>query len=146
MDMVESQVISITAANHADEHRHGGDDPLTGDVRINILTDGVITNVFTGASPVVWADLDLSAVVGAATRLVGLRIKNTTGVDYVGFRTKGDTDTYLYNNNVPMGVQGGWNPQASYMVYIVLTDVSGIVQWNTNVSEAGTTIDVLWYI
>lgn len=32
--MVQSSSISITPANHADRHRHGGADPLTGDVRI----------------------------------------------------------------------------------------------------------------
>ena len=35
--MVKSQCISITPATHADRHRHGGDDPLTGDVRIDAL-------------------------------------------------------------------------------------------------------------
>ena len=35
--MVESQVVSITPAQHADAHRHGGTDPLTGDVRIDMI-------------------------------------------------------------------------------------------------------------
>lgn len=35
--MVESHVISVTPAKHADEHRTGGTDPLTGAVGINSL-------------------------------------------------------------------------------------------------------------
>ena len=45
--MVDSQVTSITPATHADRHRHGGADPLTGDVRIDDVEPNftTVTNV-----------------------------------------------------------------------------------------------------
>ena len=39
--MVNSQVTSITPASHADRHRHGGADPLTGDVRVEGIASTV---------------------------------------------------------------------------------------------------------
>lgn len=35
--MVKSQMTAITPATHADRHRHGAADPLTGDVRIDLF-------------------------------------------------------------------------------------------------------------
>lgn len=47
--MVESSMISITPATHADRHRTGGADPLTGDVGINglsvIRSEGILPTI-----------------------------------------------------------------------------------------------------
>ena len=77
--MVDSQVTSITPATHADRHRHGGADPLTGDVRIDdmfpsggiIMWSGAIVDIPSGwticdgtsSTP----DLRDSFVIGAGT-------------------------------------------------------------------------------
>ena len=74
--MVKSQSTSLTPANHADRHRHGGSDPITGDVRID-LQDHATTHVHGAADPVVGdVRIDLqdhatTHVHGAADPVVG---------------------------------------------------------------------------
>ena len=66
------------------------------------------TNVFSGAAPTSWTDLDLSAVTGSNRCLVTLKIKSTSGgVNYnnrVSIRPHGDTDNYVleYTNSGAM--------------------------------------------
>ena len=122
--MVQSQVVSITPAQHADAHRIGGTDPLTGAVGIDGLgltwdgTEVVPTNL-VGA----WTDIDLSAIVGAKRTLVILRVNNDAAATMtVGFRPKGDTD------DMGSGTQGG----AHFVKLSSVADEAGIAICYTN--------------
>ena len=146
--MVNSQVVSITAANHADEHRHGGDDPLTGDVRVDMLSADNHDHVaFAGAAPTVWTDLDLSAIVGANHAIVALAITNTATTYTYAVRRNGDTDTYNIGGTANDHCQSGFNTIAGEkIVLIVETDNAGIIEWKVAGNGLTTTVDVLWSI
>lgn len=135
--MVKSNTTSITPARHADRHRHGAADPLTGDVRI----DGInqcqtsATEVFNGNAPLAWTDLDLSAVIGANTTLVMLYVfnNNPTTNNGMAFRPKGNTYTCSpfgssYNGANKCNLNDSTSNYEGAMVMAV-TDANGIVEW-----------------
>lgn len=154
--MVESSSISITPASHAEQHRHGGDDPLTGEVLIDNVPTAFENNaeVFSGASPAAYADLDLSAIVGAVRALVVLEVySNQNSVDdCYTFRPKGST--YDYHQTVAgLGLGGcsvvdlkdnAASPEAG--IAICITDSSGFVQWYAATGGEQTKVVLLGYI
>lgn len=48
--MVKSTIVSLTPAQHAINHRYGGSDPLTGDVRIDPVTFNSLEDVHDSRS------------------------------------------------------------------------------------------------
>lgn len=85
-----------------------------------------------------WTDADLSATIGTASRMVAIKVTNTSGADeWVAIRKNGDTGTY-YDND-----QDQWAPGASGAVLrgstactdailICPTDSSGVIEYYTN--------------
>jgi len=99
------------------------------------------TNVFSGASPIAWTDLDLSAVVGATTAFVVLEIlHNIAGNEMVRFRPNGNTNDYDEAGGLTNISAGG-----KYMQVALFTDSAGIVEWITAASRTDT-INILGYI
>lgn len=140
--MVNSQTTSITPAHHADRHRHGGADPLTGDVRIDSISGSMISadvEIFaSGAVPTAFADLDLSTWVGARECLVVLHL-SLGGTRYFTFIPKGDAE-------VPPSATGGSSSRggtdgsavsATYEAIVCKTDASGIIRWCVNAAGVG---------
>jgi len=106
------------------------------------------TEVFSGTSPTVWTDLNLSAVVGANHALVLLKVVNASlTIGFVAVRKNGDTDefgdsTYTYK----AGAAQAYVDAKEHKVLLVATDASGIIEWRAQGARAGTTIDVIAYI
>jgi len=105
------------------------------------------TEIFNGTAPTDWTDLDLSAVVGANSAMVLLKISNPTlQLGNTAVRKNGDTDDFL------VGAAGGGcaaiiNSAATYFnVVLVTTDTSGIIEWKATAARAGTTVDIMAYI
>lgn len=104
------------------------------------------TEVFNGAAPTSWTDLNLSSVVGATQRMVVLRISvpSSTAVG-VTVKTKGDTKTYT-NNASYFSLNNVYIPDSTYTATVLVkTDTSGIIQWIAGGATAGTMVDVLAY-
>lgn len=101
--------------------------------------------VFNGASPTVWTDLDLSAVVGANPALVVLKVYTGGASRDIAFRKNGDTDQF-YDTDTTSARGAALVFTKPFCVVIVATDADGIVEWITDVSYATTTIDVIAYI
>lgn len=160
--MVKSQTTSITPATHAGRHVVGGVDPLIDPITTTAHyathqpggSDAIPllftpdTEVFSGTSPTSMTDLNISAVTGARTCLVGLIVEsnNTVGASGATFKAKGSpynivgsTDVYgLSSSHVPATV-GHANSCIS------LTDTNGIMQWYMSGARA-VKVYVSWYI
>ena len=127
--MVNSQVTSITPASHADRHRHGGADPLTGNVDINTLFahGSCDVTLWKGVNHGAWTDIDVSSTVGNKISILILKIlNNTAGVCSGALRAKGDTGSYDIWNKYA----GGWRMDGGNgaSVIFTLTDTDGIFQ------------------
>jgi hypothetical protein len=100
------------------------------------------TEVFNGTSPTSYADLDLSAVVGARQRVVLLKFVSTGGnLSTVVVKTKGDTDGYgLFTEYGGVACTRIVIDRAG--VLLVKTDAAGVIEW---ISSSGQpmTVDVL---
>ena len=130
--MVESQVVSVTPATHADQHRNGGSDPLTGDVRINKLSSPVYSgaSVYSGAgSNTAWVDLDLSAIIGAKETLVILGFDQTVADTHGALRTNGDVMDYYIGTVNDAGAGSGYFTTSGVTVLVTMSDAAGIVEW-----------------
>ena len=120
--------------------------PLAGGARV-ITTE---TQVFSGAAPTSWTDLDLSATIGARQSVVLLKFTETGNVsaDSVAVRKNGDTDEF-YNANYA-GARGVaityvFINSTSFQVLLVATDGNGVIEWRS-VNGETMTIDVVAYI
>lgn len=105
---------------------------------------------FTGTSPTVWTDLDLSPIIGANSALVILSISAYNNLDAVAVRRKGDTAEYFseYNKDEACGAALGRHNSIYADVNLVLicvTDTNGIAQWITENSETAT-VKVIAYL
>ena len=101
------------------------------------------SQVFTGASPAAWTDLDLSANVGSNRALVYLKVTATEGNMIMRFRTNGETAEL----DQSFGVTSNGNVEMilNHIVYfLVLTDASGIIEWKSDGDDAN--IDLLVYL
>lgn len=94
------------------------------------------TNVYSGAAPIAYTDLDLSAIVGSTSAIVLLKIKNTDagGAMTATVRRNGETD--LIGGYV--SVTGVLNQNIGALVACV-TDTAGIIEWD---SDAARTCEV----
>lgn len=116
----------------------------------------VSTSVFANATPpTVATDLDLSAVVGAATRLALLKVVLGTtvgGGTFIAFVTKGDTCVVHAANGGSGGVDvagfNGSDTTGTTRYVVVKTSSAGVVQWITdNSGTAGTVaVSVIAYL
>ena len=106
------------------------------------------TQVYDAAAPAAFTDLDLSAVVGSNKALVFLKVKNTDGVDeaYYSFRTNGDSESIGYNFASPGGCTMAEVDTGNIVYIVVMTDASGIIEWDCDANQSDTQITVLAYI
>lgn len=104
------------------------------------------TEVFNGTSPnQTWTDLDLSAVVGVAQKVVLLRFSTTSAAGVFGVKTKGDTKTYTPNSSY-FSINNVYVVSNDYtQTMLVKTDINGVIQWWASGAIAGVMIDVLAY-
>jgi len=123
----------------------GDGSALTGISRITIST----TQVFNGAMPTSWTDLDLSSVVGSKQVLVGLKVTNneeTNDIEPV-FRMNGDTADYLTTTTETGGIEIARMDAGKSATLIVRTDDNGVVEWQDASGLARScTVYVVWYI
>lgn len=104
------------------------------------------TTVFTGTSPGSWTDLDLSAVVGAKSALVILKVtRATTQLYTVCFRKNGETDEFYENNTAGLLLVTSGTPDV-WVVAAVFTDAAGKIEWRGTSPVADVTIDVMGFI
>lgn len=146
--MVESQVVSVTPALHSNNHRHGGSDPLTGDVRINSLVDGEGTVVFNDTSVAGWTDLDISAVVGARCVFAILSVHNSDGAsnNFAVTRQKGSTDDIdITAENTRSAINLAIMRPGDDSELACYTDSDGILQIKYHDTLA-TIVKVIYYI
>ena len=113
--MVNSTSISITPSKHADRHRTGGDDALTGAVGI----DGISVNRVAGITPTVTP----AWLVPSAT------LENITDGD-VNTYTTGGTDNIVGTDNEIVNIDLG----ALFTIREIYYCVSVYSQYNTGVS------------
>lgn len=108
------------------------------------------TQVFTGASPTTYTDLDLSGVIGATQKLVLLKIVNNANQSMnVTFRTNGDSSMFAPDGN--SGLYGGTAGGGTYgtaglaCTVIVKTDTAGVVEWKRSGADSSTiTVEAYW--
>lgn len=102
------------------------------------------TQVFSGTSPTVWTDLNLSSVVGSNKAWVFLKIYCSTEVRNLGFRANGETELVaMYPAESVSALQ---LYPTTFGMLLVHTDASGIVEWKVDYGIAGFTVDVVAYI
>ena len=146
--MVQSQVVSITPAVHADKHRHGGTDPLTGDVRIDGLGfqfDGseIVASPFVATT---WTNVDISAITGAHRILALVRFNNDAAVAVnIAFRAGGETDWMIQSPDVAN--QGSIAAGVTAAGYIwVITNAAGEFEYYANGGYVATLALVAWQV
>jgi len=103
--------------------------------------------VYNGASPIAWTDLDLSGTVGIQNTLVILKITETGNVGVVdsAFRRNGDTDEFYQATRHSLACGYGGQNSAFHSVIMVVTDGAGIVEWITAAART-VTIDIIGFI
>lgn len=101
--------------------------------------------VFTGASPGSWTDLDLSPTIGSQETIVLLKI--TKGISaQVGFRRNGDTDNLNVGQNMGSGCSYIYHQFADkFSTVLVVTDATGKIEWIADDTDVAT-IDVIAYM
>lgn len=100
----------------------------------------VDSQAYNAAAPTVFTNLDLSSFVGAILSFVCLKITNNGGADgeYV-FITNGEIDPHTIPDaptNYGGGVAGTTIAAGDIAYIIVLTDVSGIIEWKCSVANS----------
>ena len=105
-----------------------------------------VTQVFNDTSPTSFTDLDLSAVTGANSALVILKVASANNMGDVSFRPNGDASNYY----IDAAVNAGWgantcNVNNSASIIVCVTDASGIVEWRCSNGVAAT-VNFLGYI
>ncbi len=109
-------------------------------------TTFVTTQVFNGTAPTSMTDLDLSAVVGAAQKMV--QIVCTGSNQYFFFQRKGTGYTFSTNTSIQPGgdsVARIQNTGGTSELITVATDTSGFVQWASSAASAVTlNVEAYW--
>lgn len=102
------------------------------------------TQVFSGAAPGAYTDLDLSAVVGTRVVFVLLSLAKTatTAATNYFFRTNGDAKNQPLNSVFSSQHD---NTNTSRVVICCITDASGIVEWLGSNNDA-VVVSVLAYM
>lgn len=103
------------------------------------------SSAFSGTSPTSFTDLDLSSIVGTASRVVLLKVTNGTTTVAFHFRKNGEA------GSPPVGATGSHASRTSeitsgQIAYVItVTDSAGIVEWmstQTGVGSSSTTTTV----
>lgn len=105
------------------------------------------TQVFSGSMPTSYADLDLSATIGANRALVNLVFVPDV-LCSIQVRTNGVTKTQGYNNGTAWGggVTLGSVSSGNELHLSVMTDSSGIIEWDSDsAGSGGTTVTLESY-
>lgn len=123
----------------------GADDPDWGDVPTFLTV--CHTEVYDGAAPNnTWADLDLSATVGANHALVFLKIAFDSNGKSVAVRTNGDGDNpYEVLDGMGKGCSLTDMTDAIYYTLLAFTDSAGVIEWKAEQNQE-CTVDVIAYI
>lgn len=107
-------------------------------------------SVFTGTAPnATYTDLDLSATVGSANKMVMIKIHQTTGntgATYYLFQTKGDLVEYSASGGVigpSVAEMSNANNVDGYA--LVMTNATGVVQWTGSRASLTVTLTVVAY-
>jgi hypothetical protein len=90
------------------------------------------TEVFSGAAPQTFTDLDLSGVVGATQRMVMLKfIQQHTDSRRIAVRKNGDSDGNLgYSANTFGANSGGITGTSGHSTNLIIqTDTNGVIEW-----------------
>lgn len=104
------------------------------------------TEVFDGAAPTTFTDLDLSGVVGANLAVVILKVtQSSSASSTVAFRQNGDGDNSYPGGDRTMGVGGADIQQSIFANLVVITDSAGKVEWKAQAADTFT-IDVVAYL
>jgi hypothetical protein len=101
----------------------------------------VETEVFSGALPTSWVDLDLSSVVGSNNSMVLIKYN---GNRTISLRPNGETEDWA---------EGGSSAQRSISIIgehypqlgLIITDSNGIIEWSAFLSGTGT-LSVVFYL
>lgn len=120
---------------------------VASDIREAMLTINICdTEVFSGASPSTWTDLDLSGTVGANEAWALIRITaGASGLGVTAVRMDGDTSDY-YASGDTTGIYRMSITANRAAVTLVPTSSSGIMEWKCEAAVASTTVDVIGYI
>lgn len=105
-------------------------------------TTFVSTNVFTGASPTTSTALDISAVVGAAQKMVLLKVTCSLAREFL-FQDGGTTATLTVAESGANHAKVAAN--STFVYVIVRTNTSGVLNWDSDDNTGTTTIDVHAY-
>lgn len=105
------------------------------------------TQVFAGAPPAAWTDLDLSGTIGSQATLVWLKFCTASGsiLNCVAVRKNGDTDEFFHTTASGCAL-GDQNLEALHVVLLVATDAAGIIEWRTETQPGDARVDVMGYI
>ena len=103
--------------------------------------------VFSGASPTAWTDLDLSGIVGAKRTTLWVKIEAAADMNATAVRTNGDTDEF-HSVTAEANASGcalGHHDAGTHLVLKVVTDAVGVIEWITETSQTAT-VDVIDYL
>lgn len=102
--------------------------------------------VFSGASPVAWTDLDLSGTIGAVRAWVFLKIDASGDMNATAVRTNGDGDEFWDNaaDADAYGTALGHHTSGVHLVLQAVTDASGVIEWKTETTQTAT-VDLIMY-
>jgi len=144
---VEKDALEITL-NKLLKGAGAGASPTEIDVPSGATLTVAQTEVFNGAAPTTWTDLNLSATIGANAALVVLKIASATAGRHFAVRKNGDTDEFYSASVPPSSGYGAAIFQSIaniHAVLIVATDASGIIEWK-QIDGATCTVDIIAYI
>ena len=103
--------------------------------------------VFSGASPTNWTDLDLSSIVGQTQSIVMIKAKFINNARPVGFRPNGDDESWVLGsitNNKSVSLISAASDETA--TGIITTDESGIVEWKTHEEWGSVVLSVVSYL
>lgn len=159
--MVESQVVSVTPATHADNHRTGGTDPLTGAVGINAMAPAAhkATHEDGGADVIPGVDYTVTAsdvnihandtarsctatVLECVKEIELVRISGELRIEFELFSPSIIVDGRIYRNGVAVGVLQQHNGASTWSA-VKTEDIAGwsagdLMQLYCKIASAGT--------
>jgi len=98
------------------------------------------TQVYSGAGSTSYADLDLSSVVGATTRIVMLSVRSNT---YGSIFFKTPADSYANPPQSGVGYISCGNSGDNFQYVLVKTSPAGVIQWLRASPASTTTLKVV---
>jgi len=101
--------------------------------------------VYSGSMPTSFTDLDLSGTIGTNRCFVHLSVTPDT-LSSVIFRPNGETKNIAYDDSRPAGTTFSRISSGNIAYFSVITDESGVVEWDSNAEGyGGTVVKVLTY-